>query len=102
MNDKDSGLPVAILLYTLHNTSTKPLTVNVMGNVTNIVGPTEGRVNRTKTGGGLRGLVLSNEALAEDAPGYGTIALSTPADGAWVWPRGTTPDPEVLEAVAGW
>ncbi len=87
LNDKDSGIPVAILTYTLTNKTPKALKVSVMGNLTNFIGPEEGRVNRSRTGGGLKGLELSNESLGEDAPGHGSIALSTPVRGAWVWPN---------------
>ncbi len=87
LNDRDSGIPAAILLYTLRNTTRQTLRVSVMGNLTNIIGDKVGRQNRRRRGAGLCALVLSNEALPEDDPQFGTIALCTPAQDAWVWPN---------------
>ncbi len=88
LNDKDSSLPVAFLLYSLTNTGKRPLKVSVMGNLTNIVGEPEGRANRAKLAAGLRGLVLSTQGHARTEPQFGTIVLATPmAEAGWVWPR---------------
>ncbi len=84
LNEDDSGIPCAVLMYTLTNKTSRTLKVSVLGNLTNIIGG-EGRVNKSKSGGGLKGLVVSNETLGEDHPDAGEIALSTPAEDAWVW-----------------
>ena len=87
LNDRDSGLPVAILLYTLKNTSRKKLNVSLMGNLTNIIGDGEGRLNTPKTGRGLKGLCLTTSKFPEDHSRFGTLALCVPQEGAWVWPQ---------------
>ncbi len=87
LNDKDSGIPVAILLYTLTNKTRHKLSVSLMGNLTNIIGPEEGRVNKRRSAGGLTGLTLGTTALPADDPGYGTMALCLPGDATWVWPK---------------
>lgn len=87
LDDRASGLPLAVLRYTVTNTSRRTVKVSVMGNLTNIIGDEEGRVNRRKTGGGLTGLYLTTTGAAADDSRFGEIALATPADGAWVWPQ---------------
>ena len=87
LNEKDSGIPAAVLTYKLKNKTQRRLKVSVMGNLTNIIGEPEGRLNEPRTGRGLKGLVLSTDEFGEDDAGFGTMALSTPAEGAWVWPQ---------------
>lgn len=82
-----SGLPMAVLLYTITNHSSTPLKVSVMGNLTNIVGEEEGRVNASRKSDALQGLLLSTRKYAKDHPRYGEIVLATPAEDSWVWPQ---------------
>ena len=86
LNDKDSGLPAAIVVYSLKNPGKKAVKATVLGNLTNIIGET-GKANEVKTEGGLTGLYLSNGEVDPASPQYGTMALSTPCEGASVWPR---------------
>jgi len=87
LDDKDSGIPAAVLMYTITNKTRRKLKISVMGNLTNIIGYGQGRTNKRKSSGGLTGLVLSTDALAPDHPRFGEIALSTPSDDSWVWPN---------------
>lgn len=87
LNDRDSSLPVAILRYQVTNTGGQPLQVTLFGNLANIIGPREGRVNEARTRDGLTGLCLSNAQCAPETPEYGTLVLATPCPNAVVWPR---------------
>ncbi len=87
LNEDDSGIPVAVFLFTLTNRTSRKLKVSLMGNLTNIIGGNEGRTNEAREGDGLTGLVLGTTAHDADHPAFGTIALTTPAADAWVWPR---------------
>jgi non-lysosomal glucosylceramidase len=87
LNQDDSSIPVAVLMYTVENTTNRPLTVSVMGNLTNFIGEREGRVNRKRGGRGLKGLWLAHEGHEPDDPRFGTMTLCTPAEEAWVWSR---------------
>jgi len=89
LNDQDSGIPVAILIYHLRNRGKRPVEATILGNLTNIVG--EGRevkrINRGRRSRGLTGLFLSAEEGGRPAPDLGSMALTTPWAEASVWPR---------------
>lgn len=87
LNDKDSSIPTAILSYELHNTSSEDVEVLICGNLTNIVGPPEGRSYEAKQTDGLSGLYLTNGDLNSDAPEFGSLVLATTAKGGAVLPR---------------
>ncbi len=82
LNDRDSGLPIAMFLYRLKNTSKRALTVTVLGNLTNVVGEEDGRTNE----GRAHGLFLANSKLDPASPRFGSLALYTPLR-ATVWPN---------------
>lgn len=91
----DSGFPVAVLKYTLHNLKKKPVEVSLAWSLLNVVGSIgEGEkdkvlgsveygygknVNEYVERDGLRGLVFRSEKYAEDHPRYGSLALTTPS-----------------------
>jgi hypothetical protein len=89
LNDRDSGIPVAILTYRLRNRGQRAVQATVFGNLTNIVG--EGRevkrVNAARRSRGLTGLLLSAEEGGQPAPDLGSMALTTPWPEASVWPK---------------
>ena len=89
LNDKDSGIPVAMLLYRLRNTARHPVDVTLLGNLSNVVGhpDTEGRVNEAREDPGLTGLYLTTEKYEPASPRFGSMALVTTWDDAAVWPR---------------
>lgn len=88
LQEDDSSIPVAVLMYTLRNRTDRTLRVTVMGNLTNDIGEAEGRVNKTRKAGGLHGLMLTNTAHSGDDARCGSMVLATPAaaSGTWVWP----------------
>jgi len=87
--DRDSSIPVAILLYHLTNTARETVAATLVGNLTNVIGDRKdaGRVNRARRARGLTGLYLAAERLPADSPRFGSLALSTWAPEAKVWPR---------------
>ena len=89
LNEKDSSIPVAILIYSFENTSDREVSATVFGNLTNIVGEKEdgGRVNEVKKDEAVTGLFLSNTKVASDSPKYGTLALATTCPDSSVWAR---------------
>ena len=94
----DSSIPVAVFLYHFRNTSRSPLDLTVVGNVTNFVGPEEGRRNEARSADGLTGLLLTNTSLPPESAEFGSLVLATPAEGAKVWPRWPGPRrPDTLE-----
>lgn len=78
-----SGIPVAVLRYSVHNPQLTPLTVSVIGTVSHTVGnerrPGGRRPHQTvqwRDCGDVRGLSFGVE-LAHDDPSYGTLSLAT-------------------------
>jgi len=88
LNDKDSSIPVAILLYRLTNRTKGAVRATIFGNLTNIIGDPSAvrRVNRARNSRGVSGLYLTTDAPA-DRPGMGSMALTTPWLDTSVWPR---------------
>jgi non-lysosomal glucosylceramidase len=102
LNDKDSGLPAAVLQVELHNPGGRAVQIALAANLYNAVGyPGEGSFNAPSVGGstnayldreGVRGLFLSSDRYAEDDPKYGSMALTTPwptVDHQTCWFRGS-------------
>ncbi|MBN1345143.1 MAG: hypothetical protein JXQ73_20785 [Phycisphaerae bacterium] len=98
LNEKDSGLPVAVLRYTVTNPGKRLVDVSVVGSLQNAVGQ-DGQIPRTaccgpaaKTGLGanrneyvelpnLAGLRMTGSKYAPDQPPFGSMALATLYDG---------------------
>lgn len=102
LNDKDSGLPAAILQVELHNPGERAVQVALAANLYNAVGyPGEGSFYAPDVGGstnaylereGVRGLFMSSDRYAEDDPRFGSMALTTPwpeIDHQTCWFRGS-------------
>ncbi|MBM4039941.1 MAG: hypothetical protein FJ290_15670 [Planctomycetes bacterium] len=89
LNDRDSGIPVAILLYHVRNTSRQDISISLYGNLTNIVGhpDPEGRVNQARHGPGFTGLYLTTSKHDAASPQFGSMALVTMWEDAAVWPQ---------------
>ena len=98
----ESGIPGAVLRYSLHNPRTVPVAVTVVGSLSHTAGRGEGpfgmRAPQTvqwRDDGEIRGLDFGIELPADDF-GYGTMSLtttdaSTTAKPQWVtgfWPDG--------------
>ncbi|HIE25719.1 TPA: hypothetical protein EYP66_00350 [Candidatus Poribacteria bacterium] len=89
LNDKDSGIPVAILRYRLKNLTGKPVAATVIGSLFNAVGyngvgslsgVTDAifgkNLNEFKREGQLVGLNMTSSKYAEDDPRFGSMALA--------------------------
>jgi len=82
-NTEDSSLPIAVLSYKIKNTSTKPITIAVAGNIPNFIGDdgkegkTKSNRNTYKEAHGLRGLQYTSDSIATTSFQYGTFSLLT-------------------------
>lgn len=104
-----SGLPVAVLAYEVTNTGSSPVEVAVCGSMRNFVGkdgskfvtdwkgdyiPTGAKKNKNeyREANGLKGIYMySNDVDSLDAA-WGTIALTTPANGRVSYRTSSIPD----------
>ncbi|MEA3407173.1 MAG: GH116 family glycosyl hydrolase, partial [Chloroflexota bacterium] len=87
LNPDDSGVPIAVLRYHVHNDSQKPVKVSLVGNLFNpigygghglFVGEHLGQnLNTYVDEGDVRGLYLTSDKYARDDPAYGSMALTT-------------------------
>ena len=87
LNDKDSGLPVAIFCFKLHNPGDKAVKVSLAANLYNAVGyPGEGPFSAPSVGSstnayverdGIRGLMMTSDRYPLDDPKFGSMALTT-------------------------
>ena len=102
----DSGLPVAVLRYHVHNPGRAPARVSIAFSIDNPVldgatGSTaarelqEKRLNEVRSDPRLTGLFMTNPGLAADDPLHGSFVLAAiPADGVQIthwrgWPNGS-------------
>jgi uncharacterized protein (DUF608 family) len=85
-----SGLPCAVLTYTLTNPTAEPVAITLAGSLVNPVGGigfdafgniaaggTGQNVNEAREDGGLRGLLLRSEQYPPDTLPYGDLTLAT-------------------------
>ncbi|MFQ6096799.1 MAG: GH116 family glycosyl hydrolase [Armatimonadota bacterium] len=88
LNDRDSSIPIAILLFHLRNRSKQAVTATVFGNLTNVIGDPKAinRTNAARRSRGIVGLFLTTDG-EDEAPGLGSMALATPWEEASIWPR---------------
>jgi uncharacterized protein (DUF608 family) len=87
LDDKDSGLPVAILHFQLHNPGPKAVQVSLAANLYNAVGyPGDGSFGGPTLGqgtnvyldrDGTRGLLMTSQKHPPDDPKFGSLALTT-------------------------
>jgi uncharacterized protein (DUF608 family) len=90
LNPDDSGLPCAVLTYTLTNTTSEPVELTLVGSIANPVGgigydqygSLHGggvglNVNEFRDEGGLRGLYLYSKRLMPDDLNDGSLSLTT-------------------------
>lgn len=78
----DSGLPVAVLRYTVHNPSASKADVAIAFSLANPMGQ-QGHSNKARKSGALEGLFFTNPFLPAADPMAGSIALAVvePGDG---------------------
>ncbi|MDD8025366.1 MAG: GH116 family glycosyl-hydrolase [Acidobacteriota bacterium] len=82
---ESSGLPIAVLVYEITNTSAEAQTVTVCGTLQNFIGddglksfPTKNR-NVFRKGAAVQGLFMASDAASSSAEQWGTMALAIPA-----------------------
>lgn len=87
-NTDDSSLPLAILSYRVKNTSDKPITISLAGNIPNFIGfdgkegQTFENINTYKEENGLRGIhYAASKAVDKESAQWGTFSLTTNSDG---------------------
>lgn len=104
LNPEDSGIPCAILTYSVRNTTADPVDVTLVGTLSNPIGGNRfdpdmnkatvdmGRaVNRCRDEANLRGLYLSNDQIPADDTNFGSVALCSDHDSVTMkryWMRG--------------
>ncbi|MCZ7545473.1 MAG: non-lysosomal glucosylceramidase [Anaerolineae bacterium] len=90
LNPEDSGIPCAILTYTVANTAAQPVTLTLVGSLTNPVsnvqfdaysnvlpGATGRTVNTFRDEGALRGLYMFSDQTDPGALNFGNMSLVT-------------------------
>jgi len=87
LNEDDSSIPVAILIYRFRNRSRRRVTFSVLGSLTNVVGEGDGlaRMNDQRRAGELRGLFLTSRGGEQRSRKWGSMVLATLAPDSFVW-----------------
>jgi non-lysosomal glucosylceramidase len=93
LNPDDSGLPIAIFNFFMHNPKSEPVHATLFANLENKIGFPDvgGGVIEFFEREGVRGLKMSTSLHPPHSPRYGTLALATPHDDVNVqthWFRG--------------
>jgi len=80
LNDKDSSIPVAILLFTLESKLSEPVQISLLANLENRVGHPDvgGGTIAFRDGSSVCGLSMGTSKHAPESPRYGSLALATP------------------------
>jgi uncharacterized protein (DUF608 family) len=85
LDPEDSGIPVAVLEYTVENPTDEPLAASVAGSLANPVGHREefepGGHRNAFRDDGVAGIKYSAETFDADSLGHGEAALATTASG---------------------
>lgn len=104
-----SGLPIAVLAYEVANPTDQPIEVAVCGSLRNFIGvdgskfhfnwkgdmvPSGGKKNKNeyRNSEGLSGIYLFSEGVDENAPAWGTMALTTQAGQEVSYRTSSVPD----------
>ena len=83
-DSENSGIPVAVLRFVLHNDTDADIEAAVCGSLRNFIGTDgtsgapRGNVNNYREKDGLAGIVMESAGVDPDAPQWGTLALATP------------------------
>ena len=84
-NADDSGIPIAVLRYTLTNRTNKRVAVSVCGSLPNFIGNdgveelAQANRNRFRKATHCQGIFMDSEGVEPTAISYGTMALTTTA-----------------------
>lgn len=94
LNDRDSGIPIALIRYYLENTSQNPVEISLVGSIMNGVGYNGhgqiegpgggwfgGNITQFRRDGMLVGLMMTSSKYGEDDPAFGSMALTSWWDG---------------------
>jgi uncharacterized protein (DUF608 family) len=89
LNDRDSSIPCAILLYHIANRSTKALDATLFGNLANVIGgrEPEGHYSASRSEERLSGLYMTTRRWNADSPKHGSMVLAMSGENVRVWPR---------------
>lgn len=92
-DDQLSGLPLAVITVSLRSLADEPLDCSLMFSVESFVGQALRRQGwrsqpwaRAQSAPGLKGYLLSDDALAADDEARGTLAAAVTGDGTWLGP----------------
>ncbi len=83
-DSENSGIPVAVLRFVLHNDTDADIEAAVCGSLRNFIGTDgtngapRGNVNSYREADGLAGLVMESTGVDPKSPQWGTLALATP------------------------
>jgi uncharacterized protein (DUF608 family) len=93
LNPDDSGLPVALFTFHLHNPTDAAVRATLFANLENKTGfpETGGGLTEYFEHRGVRGLKMSTQRHTPDSPRFGTLALATPHEDVTIqthWFRG--------------
>lgn len=108
-DEEKSGIPIAILTYEVENLTESILEVSVAGSIRNFIGkdgskyisdwkgdyiPIGAKNNRNeyREQGRLRGIYFTSDSVEINDPAWGTIALSTEAEGTVTYRTSSVPD----------
>ncbi|MDA0193519.1 MAG: GH116 family glycosyl-hydrolase [Bacteroidetes bacterium] len=82
-NVDDSSIPIAVITYTVTNTSDKPLTVSIGGVIQNFIGfdglkgKADKNVNTYREEAGMRGIHYTSNGVSKSNEQWGTLSLVT-------------------------
>jgi len=79
LNDKDSGLPLAIFYWRIKNTGARTLPLTLLFSLQNMAGNRQlgQNLNRFQDDGSIRGLHMTTRKHRASSPHYGELALTT-------------------------
>jgi uncharacterized protein (DUF608 family) len=86
-NTDDSSIPMAILSYSVKNTSDKPISFSIAGTIQNFIGydGSKGKainnINTIKEEDGVKGIHYSSNGVDKESEQWGTFSLATISDG---------------------
>ena len=83
-DSENSGIPVAVLRFVLHNDTEADIEAAVCGSLRNFIGTDgtngapRGNINSYREADGLAGLIMESAGVDPNSPQWGTLALATP------------------------
>ena len=94
----DSGIPVAVIRFSVTNKTPRALDVTLCGSIQNFIGNDGkkslalGNRNTYRRSPGIAGLYMTSDSVGRDAEQWGSIALSTPDTESVSYRTGWLPD----------